>query len=454
MGRRSGRPPQPVGRFVAAMRMHARSRMRGQTLPEPVRQALTGMPFALRRADVAELAQVIEAEARGTSDPGPISADDVANLEKGRTSLSYDKLYWLLRGLLFSPEEARMLIETDYFIKGVDSPTSGNGHLMPVDRLELFVGEFGPMIRDNTFRIADKAVTTWLEADKGSAGGYHPNELHIYFDESAGPVSYPDEFSKLIRETESDWEQRRKAGKDAPFNNPTLALCRVVADKDEEERNFLTLVMQRSKYSANAVAKGPEGARARWQALQDMTFPPKPVPYLASGVGVCINVLCDGGTRIVIGQRSHLENFRKGEYDVAVVEGIRPNANIRDNGQIDVHAVIDRALDEELGTGNCELLFGRPISEFVKQKSVFEFGCDLKYYQWNFLCLVEIDLSFDQISSLWKTAKDRRENQSLIAIPFERSAVEEFVLTHHIWSSGVACLLGSFLWHTVDLFER
>lgn len=439
MGRKLARPPKPFGRFVAAMRIHARTR--AQRISEPFRKALAHMPRELRREDVAELAGLAQHEAGERQDDVPVTPEDIANLEKGRSNLSYEKNYWLLRGLLFNANEAREILTNDNFIRGVDASAIGNGHLIPAKFADLFIGEYGPAISNNTFRVGDEFLTTWLEVDKASEGGFKPQELHLIITEDI--VSAPPAFEKLVDRLESDWQQRRSAGKHVPFNNPTLALDAVISDKDDQERNLLTLRFKTSKYSRNAVAKGPHGSNFRWHALQELTYPPRPTPFLASGVGVAICVFCDGGQSVVIGQRSHLENFRQEEFDIAVVEGIRPNADVNERNEIDLFGVLDRALDEELGTGNLERLFGRTLAEVVTKKAIFEFGCDLKYYQWNFLAAVTLDLGFDEVLRLWQSAKDRRENQRLIAIENNSENVLNFVRENNIWSCGVACLLRS-----------
>lgn len=75
---------------------------------------------------------------------------------------------------------------------------------------------------------------------------------------------------------------------------------------------------------------------------------------------------------------------------------------------------------------------------------VFELGCDLEYYQWNFLASVTLDLSFEEIQRAWQRAKDRKENEGLYLIPNTREGVLDCVQTRAIWSCGAACLVRSF----------
>lgn len=189
------------------------------------------------------------------------------------------------------------------------------------------------------------------------------------------------------------------------------------------------------------VAKQEGGAAFRAKALQEATWPLKPVDYLASGVGICINLICNEGRSMVVGRRGNDETFRKGEYDIAVVEGIRPTSNII-NGRIDIVGVAKRALIEELGLDR--VAPNEDLDAVIERLCIFELGCDLEYYQWNFLAFAKVNLTFDEIYSGWQKAMDRKENQTILAIDFNNSSVLDFISTQRIWSSGAACALRTF----------
>jgi len=109
-------------------------------------------------------------------------------------------------------------------------------------------------------------------------------------------------------------------------------------------------------------------------------------------------------------RRTLNETFRKGEFDIVVVEGIRPTADVAE-GKIDVQAVARRALTEEFGFGR-----GQPPevwSSLLNRLVVLEFGVDLEYYQWNLLVFADTKLSFAETDGMWRKAKDRkREHRS------------------------------------------
>lgn len=472
MSKGTSMPPKPLGRFVAAMRANACQLAAIKTLPEYLRHEvnklpLRGHPKTLRRADVETLAYEIYQWERklpnfvdvqmkrsrdNPIDYRPILEADVANLEQGKSSLSREKLYWVLRGVLLSDEEAKFVLDNDNFIHGIDALANRNGHIFEeavndgsIQQSLLLAGEYGLGIQHcMRFPLAEKWYrTAWLSAELGTGGRFEPSELYLRIDDV--PVKPPLQMTKDANALVAEWETRRRGGFNAPTNNPTLFLRKLTSylGTDDQERNNVTGLFSRSSYANNVIAKGEKGALERWSALQKLEFPPEPVDYLASGVGLAICVFCDSGEKVVLGQRSMRETFRKGEYDIAVVEGIRPTANVNSDNVIDLYGVLERAMDEELGTDRCQTEFGRPLKDFILDAAIFEIGVDLKYYQWNFMAYVVTSLSFHQIEQLWLRAKDRKENQRLTSIPATETDVRKFVVEHNIWSCGCACLLNS-----------
>lgn len=473
MARKANMPPTPLGRFIAAMRAHACSMAATKDIPSYVRDLinelpLLGHPKVLRRQDVETLAAAIYQQERKSKplreipskrskddpiDYHPITESDLANLEQGRSRLGREKLYWALRGVLLVDSEADFVLKNDNFIHGIEALPNRNGHIFE-ENLEsdgghynslLLLGEYGPIIHQ-AMRFSFKGrwfKTVWITTESGTKGRFEPSELFLKIEDRKVkvPPQMATEASKLV----TQWEEQRKSGVSASSNNSTLSLSSLtsfIAD-DEQERTTLVAHFVRSFYANNVVAKGPQGAIARWQELQRLQYPPEPAEHLASGVGVAICVFCDGGKRIVLGQRSLRENFRKGEFDIAVVEGIRPTANVNADGLIDAYGVVFRALDEELGTDRCEQEFGKPLKEFILDAAIFEIGLDMKFYQWNFLAYVVTGLKFHEVEQLWHRAKDRKENQRLTSIPATREDAARFLIEHNIWSCGCACMLHS-----------
>ena len=80
----------------------------------------------------------------------------------------------------------------------------------------------------------------------------------------------------------------------------------------------------------------------------------------------------------------------------------------------------------------------------MEKLCIFELGCDLEYYQWNFLAFAVVDASFDEIFQAWLKAKDRKESQTLRRCDYNKDAVLDLVQRVPFWSSGMACALRTF----------
>lgn len=440
-GRTQNMPPSAFGRFLAAMRAHAYERICSDTNKAALKPEIYEEgKRRLTRKDLCTIHQLM-----GGANDG-LSEDLIRNYETGRTDPPDHIKMLLLDILQLTPDEQKSLIDDHGFFAGSNASGLKNPNLIPNFRNRiLLAGEYGPLI-ENAMPIAD-TLSTWVEVEKSSSGGYLPDEISadvIEVDISAY-CKHPrfKSFQAIAQQALRENQARIAAGVRGWSNNSTLALDSVVhtMKDDDEERNQISMRFVRSQYMYNVVAKGEQGAAFRWQALQDAQFPPQPLNFLASGVGICINVICDDGKNIVIGQRSLQETFRKGERDIAVVEGIRPTSDVHD-GSINMTRVCYRALNEELGLD--KIAEGKSAQDFTKRLSIFEFGVDLKFYQWNFLSFVELDLSFEQIESAWRKAKDRRENQRLVKIPLARAGVEAFIQNNAFWSAGAACAMRSF----------
>lgn len=473
MARKTNMPPTPLGRFIAAMRGHACAMAATRDIPPYVRDLinelpLLGHPKVLRRQDVETLAAAIYQEERRSrperdvpfkrskDDPRdyhPVTEVDISNLEHGRSRLGREKLYWALRGVLLSDSEADFVLKNDNFIHGIGALPNRNSHIFE-ENLEstgvgynslLLLGEYGPIIHQAMrFSFGNRWFkTVWITTESGTKGRFEPSELFLKIDDRA--VKVPPKMAEEASKLAAQWEEQRRSGAHVASNNSTLSLSSLTSTAADEEAERSTLVAHfaRSFYANNAVAKGPLGAVERWQELQKLEYPPEPAEHLASGVGVAICVFCDGGKKIVLGQRSLRETFRKGEFDIAVVEGIRPTANVSPDRLIDLYGVLYRALDEELGTDRCQQEFGRPLKDLILDAAIFEVGLDMKFYQWNFLAYVVTSLKFHEVEQLWHRAKDRKENQRLTSIPATRDDAARFLIEHNIWSCGCACMLHS-----------
>ncbi|NDW07461.1 helix-turn-helix domain-containing protein [Jiella pacifica] len=427
------RPPSRLGRLLLALRETVGLRGMAPTA-DPVFRKLYAQskPERLSRSMAAEWTQMVAGI--------QISEKQIQRVETGdRRTHETAQIRGLLRSYGLGVDEVEAVIEDPELNR-----ISGNPHLIADWRLRgLALYEFGPLINE-ALKVGDRC-STWLEVEKAGNCGYSPDEVTLLVSE--GEINPPEAFRRIADEAFRQNDIKKKAGIRGWSDNPTLCLASVVDDlaADEEERRSITCRFVQSKYRYNVVAKQEGGAGFRARALQDATWPLKPVPFLSSGVGICINVICDDGKTLVVGRRGNDETFRKGEYDIAVVEGIRPTSNVVD-GRIDIVGVAKRALIEELGLH--KVAPNGDIDQIIEQLRIFELGCDLEYYQWNFLSYAKVNLNFKQIYTGWQKAKDRKENQTITQIEFTKEAVLDFVTNQHIWSSGVACAVRTFDYYT------
>ncbi|WP_316239465.1 helix-turn-helix transcriptional regulator [Bradyrhizobium sp. SZCCHNR1015] len=428
-GRAIKRPPSRLGRLLIALRESVGHRaLNPGAHPKFLENVKKYRPQGLSRREAFGWIQDL-----GES----VSEEEIRRLETGRrTSPSPEVLRVLLTVYGLSEPEIDSVINDP----NLNNLGGTNPHLLTAWRMrDIAVGEFGPLIR-NALRVGEH-VSTWIEVEKAGIQGFVGDEITIKV--SQNEVVPPPNFVKLANDAKDQNAGRMAKGIRGWTDNATLCLSAVTSElgSDIDERNKITLHMDRSWYRYNVAAKQEIGAEYRWRALQGASVPLKPVAFLASGVGVCINIICDNGQSIVIGHRSNDETFRKGEFDIAVVEGIRPSSDVID-GKIDINTVIHRGLAEELGLDRA--VRGRKVPDLIKRLVVFEFGCDLEFYQWNFLAFAEVSLDFDTLFAGWQKAKDRKENQTLRTIPCDEQSVTKFLSEHPIWSSGMACALRSF----------
>lgn len=454
MPRRSERQPTPIGRFLVARRLSAHNFPKHSLQPH-VREALRrfGGPRITQDvvATIGNECMDKESHPRFPKVPKGLSRNDVIAAEHATVDVPENKLYWILRGLLMSRDEAEELLGDKAFIRGTESVEPGNPHLLGDIRLKYALGDYGPHFK-GTLHV-DGAATTWVPLIRShSADGFDPKRINLRLDRTKRYFLDRDEekefegLSRLADQRTRVWKERREKGHEAPSDNDTIALVSVseAPDNDENESLILNGRFIMSRYAFNKVVKDKEAADHRWQEIQSIEDLRKPTPVLTSGIGIAINVICDGGAKIVTGIRSASETFRKHERDVAVVEGIRPTANVDSAGRIDLFGVLSRALDEELGLAHSDQELGIPTTDCITKSCIFEFGVDLEYYQYNFLSYVITPLSFEQINLLWKKAKDRGENKWLEFIPSDKSSAIDFVKSNRVWGSGVACMISTY----------
>ncbi len=456
------RPIRSMARFVIAMRLNYRFRIQNDTrLQSFVREHLLKLPETLSREDVRTLASqaAYDEDAVGEGDEHDyLRENDIANFELSKSNLDPKKIYWILRGLLFSDEEAKEIMKDGSLAGDQVLGLVENPHIFHIGQLFAASANFGPSVFQKTATVNSAHRTSWVTCARADFPGYRDEEIVFAVDTSQTVIPPPD-IDKEANKLEASWEKMRMGGGRPPHNGVTAALQQYRQDSTNhtpgEERNILLLDLVRSKYSYNVTAKNSlVGETRKWRSLIEASEKEElePVDYLASGIGIASCLFCEDDQKIVVGQRSNLEAFRSGEFDVAMVEGIRPDMNVSSQvnniSYVDVQKAMTRGYEEELGADLCEVKFGKSLAEVTNFRSIFEFGCDLEFYQWNFMAAISVNLKFSEIEELWRDSKHRRENQRLETIDANIDAVRSFVLENKVWSCGAACLLKS-----VELME-
>lgn len=439
MARRTEYPPHPLGRLVAAARYAALRDPIGPEIPQSVRNHLADVKQNyLTRIDAAIIADCIAESGTSNIKRVTITADDIASAELKKYEGDDEKLYWIFRGCLIPHEDALELLNNPGLKFGSANIAGRNAHLILGDvRRRYAAAEFGSLAHA-TLSI-EKFWTTWVDVVTAGTGGFREDELQLHLLSKPKILKPTDtQFNSLAVDIAREWERRNSDISD----NPTIAIKKIFEKNkpDADERPILNIEFVRSSYRFNSAAKGPRGAQFRWEQLCSQEDPKDVLTHLTSGVGVAVNIVCARDNSIVIGQRQNV-NFRRDEFDVAVVEGIRPTANVNRLGRIDLSGVVRRALDEEIGLKYSQIALKREPGTLIKDLRVVGFGVDLRYYQYNFLCNVILDAEFSDVSAMWAYATDRKENKKLHSWPAVLKDVIQRMKTNDIWSSGVACLI-------------
>jgi transcriptional regulator with XRE-family HTH domain len=345
-----------------------------------------------------------------------ITLDTIKNIESGRTR-DPDTATVARICEDFGIEPTFLISEHSYsnyhLVRGNDAKLQELEHRFgPAGRQGLQVGGF---------------VTTWLQYDTCDDARYEPHLVGgVILDEE---LMLPKPFIILRDQLLRENAERKKRGQKSFHNGPSLCLSRFFAGNtdDGDERSVLKCFFKRSEYANNKTAKGVNGAALRYEALRDWRFLNQPIEFLSSGVGNALMLFTDGGDSAIFVKRSEFEEFRSGDFDVAVVEGIHPTKDVAAEGIIDVYAAARRGYLEECG-------IDIPLDDI----KLIGFGNDLEYYQWNLLGYAVSEVSSSDLIKYWHGAEDRKESEDMFAIASDPVSVLSFCRDRAVWGSGLA----------------
>jgi hypothetical protein len=151
----------------------------------------------------------------------------------------------------------------------------------------------------------------------------------------------------------------------------------------------------------------------------------RPLPFLANGVGIALLAFTDDD-KVLLTRRRLESRARPGECDVTVVEGIDANFDAGGSGKLDIYATALRGCREELG-----------VDISTNDVSILAFGVDMTYYQWNFMGMVDIKLTADEVIAQHALhAKDRWEGK-IEYVKLDAATVFEGMRQNKIWDCGL-----------------
>ena len=272
---------------------------------------------------------------------------------------------------------------------------------------------------------------------------YKSNTLNaIYTD---GSPDSPDDIADRILRHEQDMEAQREAGNQKIWDGIGVGIRELTILRDKDEKNLeMVISFYKTRYAAfrATVAEVSKEDRSDENSIFkkhiDGSDPLKPISYLARHVGVTALILTSD-KKIIMTKRSHQTSIRRGEYDVSVVEGIEPTKDVYSDGvinKIDIFRSIKRGCDEELGF--------EPADEEI---SILGFGVDMKFYQYNFISIIETKLSLSQIANHKNgRAKDGWENK-IHAINFDIDEVLSYINRNSMWGFATVSLYWLLIKH-------
>lgn len=345
-----------------------------------------------------------------------ISIDTIKSVESGRTR-NPDTHTVARICAAFGVEPTYLISDHSYsnyhLVRGNDAKLSElEARFGPAGRQGLQLGNF---------------ATTWLQFDTCAGQRYAPDLISGRVLNE--PIDIPRPFAALRETLLRENDLRKQRGQKSFFNGPSLCLSRFLLSNSEDSRedSVLRLFFKPSIYANNKTAKDVSGSPLRYEALQNWRFLDQPIEHISSGVGNALVLFCDSGKRAIFTKRSNLEEFRSGDYDVAVVEGIHPVKDARPDGNIDLYGAARRGVAEECGVDLPETSI-----------RLIGFGNDLEYYQWCILGYATTDLTYTEVVKHWHGAADRKETEDMFATDADPVSVLSFCRDRAIWGCGLA----------------
>ncbi len=190
--------------------------------------------------------------------------------------------------------------------------------------------------------------------------------------------------------------------------------------RGEKEDKFLAIKGRRAKYfeflatNANVrMRKDFDKEDSAWikQKIREVD-PSVPIPEFANALSVQVLLLCENGTKAVMGMRSEKTVFRGGKISPSVEETVSPTLEGKEtlDTEINIFEVIKRGIKEELGID----------AEEINEIYVTSFAFDHEVLDYKFTAIATTSLSQKEIDGRFNMAipKDKWENKELKFIDY------------------------------------
>jgi len=236
----------------------------------------------------------------------------------------------------------------------------------------------------------------------------------------------PAELPPLVARLKDMWFRRLSAKPDnsgelvAPWNSDSMVSLKsyTISRTSLEEDSTLSVEASVSDYGTFAatvlsldepIATVEVDGRECSTTLRQEYFPTddkvataveKPIPFLSNGLGVMLLAFTDD-RQVILVRRKMESRARPGERDVSVVEGLHAMSDRGPYGEIDIIDTAVRGCREELG-----------IDVSREDVHILALGVDMRYYQWNFMGLVDARCRAAEVLEMYNLhAKDRWEGK-------------------------------------------
>lgn len=252
-------------------------------------------------------------------------------------------------------------------------------------------------------------------------------------------VKISDKMVELPPEFTAVWSEEVEKIRNDPrhFDGTQICLLNVHDYRSDEAERQVIVECGLNRYSTyQAVTVNIDGVKKKYKYLRDWVVTNAPIPFLSQGVGVHVAVVTEDSKLIFVKRAVRAGvGVRSGEVDLGAVEGLSKHLDLNmqeDMREANLESVIQRSVREELGI----------LKEDIISYTLFGFGYDLQYTQWNFLAKVVLNIGSKELLNqrFPKYAKTKTEFDDVFAVDVDPDVILRTIESARIWSSAMALL--------------